>query len=109
MPALARHAPDFSTMSLSELSEVQGILEAQMRTKRDADRKAALAKISDVAAEHGFKLYELIPHIPARPDLPVKYRHPNQPELTWCGRGRRPSWMNEAAYHGVPLSAMRVV
>ena len=35
------------------------------------------------------------------------YRHPEQPELTWSGRGRRPKWLNELLDAGVELDRLR--
>jgi DNA-binding protein H-NS len=32
-----------------------------------------------------------------------KYRHPENPGLTWSGRGKRPIWVNEALASGKTL------
>jgi len=31
---------------------------------------------------------------------PPKYRHPENPEMTWTGRGRQPDWMKDALENG---------
>ncbi len=33
---------------------------------------------------------------------PAKYRHPENPSLTWCGRGRMPAWFKDALEAGTP-------
>jgi DNA-binding protein H-NS len=33
----------------------------------------------------------------------VRYRHPDNPDLTWSGRGKRPTWVNEALASGKTL------
>jgi hypothetical protein len=35
--------------------------------------------------------------------VPVKYRNPSNPILTWSGRGKRPAWVNEALASGMTL------
>ena len=37
-----------------------------------------------------------------------KYRHPENPELSWSGRGRRPAWIREAVEAGRSLSDFEV-
>lgn len=37
---------------------------------------------------------------------PVKYRHPEYPEATWSGRGRRPAWVDEARRKGYSWEAL---
>jgi DNA-binding protein H-NS len=33
----------------------------------------------------------------------AKYRHPENPDLTWSGRGRRPAWIRDAVEAGRAL------
>ncbi|WP_354540899.1 H-NS histone family protein [Roseovarius sp. MBR-6] len=34
--------------------------------------------------------------LPLAPHAAAKYRHPENPALTWSGRGRKPQWFVEA-------------
>lgn len=62
----------------------------------------AIAKATNVPAEQVIEI--LLPKTKgkrtkvASDDKPerVKYRHPENPELTWSGRGREPKWLAEA-------------
>ncbi|MBM9595987.1 H-NS histone family protein [Rhodobacteraceae bacterium MCCB 386] len=36
-----------------------------------------------------------------------KYRHPDYPELTWSGRGRRPRWITDAVEAGLKLDDLK--
>lgn len=38
----------------------------------------------------------------------VKYRHPETPDLTWSGRGRRPTWIRDALEAGGQLTDFEV-
>ena len=37
---------------------------------------------------------------PTRAPVPAKYRHPENPSLTWSGRGRKPLWFVAALDSG---------
>ncbi|WP_407690599.1 H-NS histone family protein [Rhodophyticola porphyridii] len=37
-----------------------------------------------------------------------KYRHPDNPSITWTGRGRRPTWINEALAAGKSLEDFEI-
>lgn len=39
--------------------------------------------------------------------LPVKYRSPINPSLTWTGRGFKPVWLREALAGGASLESFR--
>ena len=64
---------------------------------RDTRQKiGAVAKVEALAKELGYDVADLF-------DLPrkakrvseAKYRHPENPSLTWSGRGRKPQWFND--------------
>jgi DNA-binding protein H-NS len=59
------------------------------------ERKEALAALEATAGEHGFALSELVDGAKTKSKSPPKYRHPENAELTWSGRGRKPKWFSE--------------
>ena len=40
--------------------------------------------------------------------LPPKFRHPDDPNLTWAGRGAQPRWMRDAIAAGADIESFRV-
>ena len=40
--------------------------------------------------------------------MAAKYRNPDNPALTWSGRGKRPAWVNEALAAGKTLEDLAV-
>ena len=93
---------DLNNLSRDELKKLQkdvdkAIENYDVRRKQDA-RAAAEAK----AREMGFSLSELIDGSAkkGRTPKPAKYRHPENPSLTWSGRGRQPDWIKEALENG---------
>jgi len=60
----------------------------------DRHKAEARAKLDAIAKELGYSLADLIGTEvkPARVPATAKYRHPENPSLTWSGRGRKPLW-----------------
>ncbi len=43
-----------------------------------------------------------------RKTMPPKYAHPDKPELTWSGLGRKPGWLQELLTAGIQLEHCRM-
>ncbi|PTX52415.1 DNA-binding protein H-NS [Gemmobacter caeni] len=95
------------TLSVEDLENLRSTAERTIREKRESEIERAVEEIEAVIARYGLPIGEVISRIDARSERPAKWRHPERPELTWCGRGRRPSWLNEAIDEGVELAKMR--
>lgn len=93
---------DFATMSIAELKRLQKDVAKALATYEDRQRAEARAKVEAVAKEMGFSLSELIGPTGKRKSAPVvaKYRHPENADVTWSGRGRQPKWFKEAMVAG---------
>ncbi|OCX62324.1 hypothetical protein BFP70_13830 [Thioclava sp. SK-1] len=93
-------------MSLEELKALQTRVTTAINTFEDRQRQAALAEMAIVAAKHGTSLEQLFKQSggkKAKLPKPAKYKHPENPELTWSGFGRRPSWIIELVEQGNDL------
>ena len=99
---------DLDSLSLSELKSLQRDLVKAIDRAEKRERKEALDKLETQAREMGFTLSELLaikegtgrkamtPKAPSEP----KYRHPENPSITWTGRGRKPNWIKEGLAQG---------
>lgn len=75
----------------------------------NARRETALSAIRNKAQELGFELEELLPSAPrsrrvvgARaPASDTLFVHPDDPELTWSGKGRHPKWFKQLIRSGI--------
>jgi DNA-binding protein H-NS len=58
--------------------------------------------VEALARELGYSLAELVgtETKSSRAPAVAKYRHPENPALTWSGRGRKPQWFVEALAAG---------
>jgi DNA-binding protein H-NS len=85
---------DLSDMSLDELKKLQKDLTKAIRTFEERQRLEAIAVLEAKAREMGFSLSELTGGTKKGGSLSVpKYVHPENPALTWTGRGRQPCWI----------------
>lgn len=88
---------NFEDMTLDELKALhkdvtKAISEYEVRKKRQAAQALA-----DLAEQHGYSLAELFESVSAkRKPVDPKYRHKENHNLTWSGRGRKPSWFDSA-------------
>ena len=105
-PFKTRTAPiaddNLEALSLSELKKMQNDVAKATSTFEDRQKAEDRAKVNAFAKELGYSVAELVgaevktPRAPA----PAKYRHPENPTLTWSGRGCRPQGLNEALAAG---------
>jgi len=94
-------------LTVADLEQMRGTIDQRIREKRENNLSDAIQEIERVVAKHGFAMHDVMARIDARVEGPVKWRHPMQPDLIWCGRGRRPRWMTAALKAGIALPDMR--
>lgn len=102
---------DYQNLSESELQAVIESAEKALKNRQANKRKDVMAQIKELAAsidvvvdihETGKKS--------ARKGVkvPVKYRHPEDPEKTWTGRGVMPIWLQALINAGHDRSEFEV-
>ena len=89
--------PDFNlaTMSLADLRDLQKSVAKAISTFENRQKAEAREKVEMLARDLGFTLAELAelegPKRKRAPSTKI-YRHPDNPAVTWSGRGRKPGW-----------------
>ena len=71
--------------------------------RSDTSVKTAAKSQGNMPSELGGRRGE---HSEASPS--VKYRNPENPDMTWSGRGRRPAWIREAVEAGRSMSDFEI-
>ena len=101
---------NLEAMSLKELRQLQKDLAKAISTFEDRHKAEARAKLEAIAKEMGYSLAELVGTETkfSRAPAVAKYRHPENPALTWSGRGRRPQWFVEALAGGRAASDLAI-
>lgn len=93
---------DLSSMSLEDLKSLRTKVSRAIDSFEERRKKEALAAADAKAREFGFSISELMdPGKKGAPTpRPAKYRHPENADLTWTGRGRQPQWFKDAIESG---------
>lgn len=101
---------DYNTLTLEQLKEINRESAAAITSYEARTRKEAIAKATEIAKAAGFaSLEEMVTTKPARAGkAEPKYRHPENPDLTWTGRGRKPGWIAEALEAGKSLEDLAI-
>lgn len=101
---MAKNGIDLSKLSIDELQALARDIETEIVTRRAAEKERVLSQMRELAASIGTTPEELLRGgRGAVAAVAVKYRHPDNPDLTWSGRGKRPTWVSEALASGKTL------
>jgi DNA-binding protein H-NS len=90
-------------LSLKELKSLQKDVAKAIDTHGGRQKSEARAKLEELARSMGYSLAELVGVEGVkntRAPATAKYRHPENAEIRWSGRGRRPVWFAEAIAAG---------
>lgn len=102
-------------MSLEDLRALRTQLDKAISSYETRRRKEALAAAERAAREMGFSLSDLTgasgrgrrAGAASAGEGQPKYVHPEDPNQTWSGRGRRPRWVTEQLEEGKSLEDLR--
>jgi DNA-binding protein H-NS len=101
---------DLEALSLTELKKMQKDITKAISTYEDRQKAEARTEVQAAAREMGYSLAELVgtDSKPKRTPVAPKYRHPENPSLTWSGRGRKPQWFVDALAAGTPADDLEI-
>ncbi|MGR9086943.1 MAG: H-NS histone family protein [Gammaproteobacteria bacterium] len=87
---------DYQNLSENELQAMIESAEKALKLKQASKRKEVIAQIKELAASIDLNI-EILENekksVRKGVKVPIKYRHPKDPEKTWTGRGVTPKWM----------------
>lgn len=100
---------DLSAMTLPELQALQKQVTQQIEGYQAQQAQKALTAATEAAKEYGFSLKELLGAMPAgKRTVPAKYADPDDPSVTWTGRGRKPKWVQDRLDQGASLDDLAI-
>jgi DNA-binding protein H-NS len=94
---------DLTKLSLEELKALAQDVEVEVVGRREAERSRVLSQMRELAGSVGMTLEDFVRGEKRGVAVAAKYRNPDNPALTWSGRGKRPAWVNEALASGRTL------
>lgn len=100
----------FNDLSLKELKQLEKDVGKAIANFEDRQKSEARAKLEEQARAMGFSLAELVGLEVKKQRAPAvaKYQHPENSELTWSGRGRKPKWFIEALANGTSPDSLAI-
>jgi DNA-binding protein H-NS len=97
-------------MTLDELKQLRKDVVKAIDTFEARQMAEARAKLEEYAKEMGVKLEDVMGagKGKGKPKGPPKYCHPNDPSLTWTGKGRKPDWLKRELDAGMSLERFKI-
>ena len=102
---------DYQNLSESELQAVIESAEKALKNIQANKRKDVIAQIKELAAtiDVTVDIHESDKKSARKGvKVPVKYRHPEDPDKTWTGRGVMPTWLQSLINAGHDRSEFEV-
>lgn len=97
-------------LSLDELKSLQKDVAAAIASFEQRRKADAMEAVKAAAKSHGFSLDDLMGGKVAKTRTPAKpkYAYPENPSVTWTGRGRKPKWVVDALARGKSLDDLAI-
>lgn len=102
---------DLNSLSLGDLKSLQKSISKAIAEFDDREKSAARSALEAHAKELGFALsdlFDVAPQKKTRKSPEAKYRHPENQDVTWSGRGRKPRWFIENIESGKSADSMAI-
>ena len=102
---------DLENLDIKELKKLRHDIEKAIDTYEQRQRAEARKELEEHAKALGFKLEELISDKSIKKikkPVPAKYQHPENPSITWPGRGRKPKFVLEHLDNGGSLDDLLI-
>lgn len=103
---------DLSKYSVSRLKTLQSEVDEELKKRHFLGISQAREQILHIAQGTGLSLQDLFSgskkNGSTKEPLAAKYRHPDDAEKQWSGRGRMPGWVKEWIASGKELSETQV-
>ena len=96
-------------MSLSELKQFRKDVDRAIESFHERRKAEAASELEAIARQKGYSLAELTAMTrKKRKPVRQKYRHPEDPKITWSGRGHKPKWVVAALNEGKTLDDLKI-
>lgn len=106
---------DLTTIPTAELREMYQLIPGELKRREAQEKTDTLNELRAVAKARGYSIEELLGKEAAKVKLPatggkvkVKYRHPENGDLEWTGRGRKPKWVEAWLAEGKAIESLLV-
>jgi len=104
---------DLSSLSVAQLRDLQQQIPAEIKRREVQEKANILNEVRAFAKARGYAIEDLLGKegkvkAVSGGKVKVKYRHPENAQLEWTGRGRTPKWVSAWTENGGSLDALLV-
>ena len=104
---------DLSSLTVAQLRDLQQQIPAEIKRRESQEKADVLNELRAVAKARGYAIEDLLAVREAKPKaaggkVKVKYRHPDNTDLEWTGRGRKPKWVEAWLADGKTMESLLV-
>jgi DNA-binding protein H-NS len=98
---------DFQRMPLNDLWSLREQICSVLETKIKDEKRKLEHRLDELNRRSVAAPADINQHRPSPKGEP-KYRNPEDPSITWSGRGRHPRWLNELLAAGRVIDDFRI-
>ena len=104
---------ELSNLSVAQLRDLQQQIPAELKRREAQEKVTILSEVRAFAKARGYAIEDLLGKeakvkTVSGNKVKVKYRHPENAELEWTGRGRQPKWVEAWLASGGSLDKLLV-
>lgn len=104
---------DISNLSLVELQLLQQQIPLEIKKRQEQEKAKVINEIKLIAESRGFSLDQLLKggekvKTKAVKTVMAKYRHPENADQAWTGRGRKPQWVQDWLASGRKIEELAI-
>ncbi len=103
---------DLSSLSVAQLRDLQQQIPAEIKRRESEEKQTILNEVRAFAKARGYAIEDLMgKEVKVKASggkVKVKYRHPQNAELEWTGRGRKPKWVEAWLASGNSIDSLLV-